>query len=115
MEERSHPEQNKGLSIEARRLVNVLSLYLYIFGDYTMHHPVQQPSEKFLLTQRMFTFLDEWLFYGLLTLLYFNGKMESDPFLFWAVAVLGGSFMVISYVKQWFMEAMRFETKNNKL
>ena len=75
-----------------------------------MHQPRKIPSEKFLLIQRLFTFLDEWLFYGLLTLLYFHGKMETDPVIFGIVGFLGGTFILISYIKQWYTEAMRFES-----
>lgn len=69
----------------------------------------QQPSERFLLIHRAFTFFDEWLFYGVLILLYFEGVLESSPALFWGVLFFGASLILISYVKQWRMEAMRFE------
>lgn len=76
-----------------------------------MHEPVTKPSEKFLLTHRLFTLIDEWLFYGVLLLLYFHGKMEEDPGIFWAVTGLGALFIIISYCKLWYMEMMRFESK----
>lgn len=79
-----------------------------------MHEPTKQPSEKFLLTHRLFTFFDEWLFYGVLLLLYFSGKMEEDPVVFWIVTALGATFILISYAKQWYMEAMRFESKKKE-
>ena len=70
---------------------------------------MQQPSEMFLLTQRAFTFLDEWLFYGLLFLLYSRGIIEEEPVLFWTVAVIGGLLIAISYIKQWRLESLRFK------
>jgi hypothetical protein len=76
-----------------------------------MHRPTNQPSEKYLLIHRLFTFFDEWLFYGVLLLLYFSGIMKEDPAVFWIVTTLGASFILISYAKQWYMEAMRFESK----
>lgn len=79
-----------------------------------MHQPRKIPSEKFLLTQRLFTFLDEWLFYGVLILLYFHGKMEKDPVIFWLVVFLGGSFILVSYIKQWYMETIRFESSKKE-
>jgi hypothetical protein len=57
----------------------------------------------------LYTFLDEWLFYGVLLTLYFNGVKDDDPFMFWTVVFVGATFMVISYVKMWYMEAARFE------
>ena len=74
-----------------------------------------QPSEKFLLIQRLFIFCDEWLYYGVLLLLYFHGKMETDPAIFWIVTAVGAIFILISYGKQWHMEAMRFESKKRDL
>ena len=69
-----------------------------------------RPSETFLLVQRLFTFLDEWLFYALLGFLYVNNYMEA----FWPVAAIGSTMMVISYVKQWYMEVKRFHSDHQE-
>ncbi len=58
-----------------------------------------KPTEKFLLVQRLFTFLDEWLFYGLLLFLYVN-----DYDAFWPVVAIGGLMIGLSYYKLWTME-----------
>jgi hypothetical protein len=63
------------------------------------------PSEKFLIFHRTITAIDEWLFYALLLFLYLNGHTS----IMWIVAPLGTLFIVISYAKMWYMEAMRFE------
>ena len=67
-----------------------------------------KPSEKFLLTQRLFTFFDEWLFYLLLTYLYVT---HSD--VFWPVLAIGGLMIGLSYYKIWKMEAEVFSDPPN--
>ena len=61
-------------------------------------------SEGYLIFQRAVTFLDEWLFYGLLLYLFVNQ--------YWLimipVALLGSTFIWISYKRQWAMEEQRF-------
>ena len=76
-----------------------------------MHQPQHRPSERFLLIHRLYTFFDEWGFYGVLLLLYFNDVHKNDPLTFGLVLGVGSLFIVISYFKMWYMEAMRFETK----
>ena len=65
-----------------------------------------RPSEVFLLAHRLFTFLDEWLFYALLYHLWHQSTIPK--WLFWTVAGVGATMIVISYGKQWYMEAQRF-------
>ena len=65
------------------------------------HEP---PSETYLIFQRAVTFLDEWLFYGLLLYLFVNGHYYMMP----VVAALGGTFVWNSYKRQWAMESQRF-------
>lgn len=63
-----------------------------------------QPSEHYLIFQRTVTFLDEWLFYGLLLYLFVNNH--------WNVMIpvvgFGGVFILNSYKRQWEMERARF-------
>lgn len=66
-----------------------------------------RPSEKFLLAQRVFTFLDEWLFYALLWALWRDPKIPL--YLFGLVAIIGTTMIIVSYIKQWYMEARRFD------
>jgi len=63
------------------------------------------PSEKYLLTQRLFTFLDEWLFYLTLGILYYTEHYTMMA----VVAVHGAIFILNSYRIQWKMEKKRFE------
>lgn len=80
-----------------------------------MPHSKEKPTERFLLIQRLFTFLDEWLFYGVALYLYHLAYPGCWIPAFWIVAVLGSIFIIISYAKQWHMEAMRFEkTEENE-
>jgi hypothetical protein len=64
----------------------------------------ERVSEDYLIFQRKVTFLDEWLFYGLLLYLFVNqhwGMMVP-------VGILGATFIWISYKRQWAMEEQRF-------
>ena len=60
---------------------------------------MSKPSEKYLLTQRLFTFFDEWLFYALLIYLYVNGYT-----LFIPAILIGGPMIAYSYYRLWKME-----------
>ena len=64
----------------------------------------QPPSEFYLAIQRAFTFLDEWLFYGLLLYLYTHDHL----LLMVPVTILGASFVLMSYRRQWAMERLTF-------
>lgn len=70
-----------------------------------MHQPSEIPTESYLKFHRVITFLDEWLFYSLLLFLYLFGHMT----LFYIVLPVGTTFIIVSYIKMWYMEAMRFE------
>ncbi len=61
-------------------------------------------SEGYLIFQRSVTFLDEWLFYGLLLFLYLNQHF----LMLTLVAPIGGFFIWNSYKRQWAMEKKRF-------
>lgn len=65
---------------------------------------MEQISERYLIFQRAMTFLDEWLFYGLLLYLFERGHMG----LLMVVALLGACFVANSYKRQWAMEEKRF-------
>lgn len=65
---------------------------------------MEQISERYLIFQRVMTFLDEWLFYGLLLYLYMNDRLV----MMFVVATIGGAFVANSYRRQWAMEASRF-------
>ena len=63
------------------------------------------PSEKFLLTQRLFTFLDEWLFYALLGYLIFS---NASFVLVALTAIIGTAATLTSYARLWRYEQNRF-------
>lgn len=65
------------------------------------------PSERFLLLHRLFTFLDEWLFYLLLIFWW----VRSDWIALAITAVLGTIFVLYSYKRQWAWEDARFDMK----
>jgi hypothetical protein len=65
------------------------------------HEP---PSETYLIFQRAVTFLDEWLFYGLLLYLFVNEHFVMMV----PVAILGAIFILNSYRLMWAMEKQRF-------
>jgi hypothetical protein len=65
---------------------------------------MEQISERYLIFQRVMTFLDEWLLYGLLLYLFVNDHLAMMV----VVAVIGGTFVANSYRRQWAMEASRF-------
>ena len=71
------------------------------------HKPDLIPSERFLLTQRLFVFLDEWLFYILLTFWWIH--TEWIPFTI--TAILGTLLILNSYKLQWNWERKRFNNK----
>ncbi len=62
------------------------------------------PSEKYLLIHRLFTFLDEWLWYGVLLVLFFTGNYIMTGVVF----IFGAVFNIVSYNNQWEMENKRF-------
>jgi len=66
------------------------------------------PSEKYLLIHRIFTFFDEWLFYGVLLLLYFT----ESYLLMLPVFLFGSCAIMYSYKRQWAMESSRFDSKD---
>lgn len=70
-------------------------------------HDRIRPTERFLLVHRIITFFDEWLFYLLLVYLYVNQHITALI----VTASIGGLFIIISYLKQWYMEAARFEVE----
>jgi len=61
-------------------------------------------SEGYLIFQRSVTFLDEWLFYGLLLFLFLNQHF----LMLILVAPVGGLFIWNSYKRLWVMEKQRF-------
>lgn len=65
---------------------------------------MEPPSEWYLIEQRKLLFKDEWLFYGLLVLLFFTNHW----YMMVPVTILGASFVLYSYKRQWEMEEMRF-------
>lgn len=65
---------------------------------------MEQISERYLIFQRVMTFCDEWLFYGLLLYLFERGHYG----MLVPVACLGTLFVANSYKRQWAMEAKRF-------
>lgn len=65
---------------------------------------MEQISERYLIFQRVMTFLDEWLLYGLLLYLFERGYLAMLA----AVACIGGLAVLTSYRRQWAMEAKRF-------
>lgn len=67
-----------------------------------------KPSDTFLLVHRLFTFLDEWLFYGLLLYLLETGHTTA---LVMAV-IIGIPMMIISYSRQWLMETNRYPNRS---
>jgi hypothetical protein len=65
---------------------------------------VEPPSEWYLIEHRKLLFKDEWLFYTILLLLFFTDHwLMMIP-----VTILGAAFVLLSYRRQWGMEAMRF-------
>ena len=64
----------------------------------------EPPSERYLIFQRTITFLDEWLFYGLLLYLFVNEHYG----MLCVVALLGAIFILNSYRRMWGMEKQRF-------
>jgi len=63
------------------------------------------PSERFLIFHRVITFLDEWLFYVLLTYLYFNGA----PFYIMAPVIsIGATAILFSYKRLWKWENFKY-------
>lgn len=65
---------------------------------------MEQISERYLIFQRLMTFCDEWLFYGLLLYLFERGHTA----MLVCVAFLGACFVANSYKRQWAMEEKRF-------
>jgi hypothetical protein len=63
------------------------------------------PSEQYLLRHRLFTFLDEWLFYLVLGILYYTGEIR----MMGIVAVVGVAIIMNTYRLQWKMEKKRFD------
>jgi len=61
-------------------------------------------SETYLIFQRIITFLDEWLFYALLTFLF----VREHYVMMSVVAILGSILILNSYRRQWSMEEQRF-------
>lgn len=64
----------------------------------------QRVSETYLIFQRIITFLDEWLFYGLLLYLFVN----QHYYMMVPVVPIGATFVWVSYKRQWAMEEQRF-------
>jgi len=64
----------------------------------------KQPSETYLIFQRTVTFLDEWMFYGLLLYLF----IYIHDGLGLVVAAVGALAIRYSYKRMWAMEKMRF-------
>lgn len=64
----------------------------------------ERVSETYLIFQRTVTFLDEWLFYGLLLYLFVNQHW----WMMVPVTILGASFIWNSYKRQWAMEEQRY-------
>ena len=63
-----------------------------------------KPSENYILTQRKILALDEWGLYFLLSVLFFTQHF----YMLVAVAIVGGTFVLNSYRRQWNMEGDRF-------
>jgi len=68
------------------------------------------PSEKYLLTHRLITFFDEWLFYVALGALFFTENYLAMGI----VGMVGGFFVLHSYRIQWAMERKRFDGPHYK-
>jgi len=68
--------------------------------------PPPPPSERFLIFHRIITFLDEWLFYALLTFLFFKGV---TLWIFIPVVVIGAAVIFKSYKRLWAWEDTRHE------
>jgi hypothetical protein len=64
----------------------------------------EPPSEEYLIAQREILFRDEWLFYGLLLTLF----LLKHWYIMVPVVILGATFVLVSYHRQWAMEAQRF-------
>ena len=64
------------------------------------------PSEHFLIFQRIITFLDEWIFYALITFLFFNNV---TLWIFIPAIVIGAMAIIKSYKRLWAWEDMRYE------
>ena len=69
-----------------------------------------QPSERYLIFQRTITFLDEWLFYGLMLYLFVNNYWN----ILLPVAGLGTAFLLNSYKRQWDLEKARFGPRSDQ-
>lgn len=65
---------------------------------------MEPPSEWYLIEQRKLLFKDEWLFYALLALLFFTNHW----YMMVPVSILGATFVLYSYKRQWEMERQRF-------
>lgn len=63
-----------------------------------------RPSEKFVLTHRLYTFLDEWLFYLVLILLFYTEHYAMMV----PVTIYGAIAIYISYKRQWRFEKELF-------
>jgi len=61
---------------------------------------VMRPSERFVLIHRLFTFFDEWLFYGLLLYLYVNEHYGMVVL----TSVVGAVLVGYAYVRGWRLE-----------
>lgn len=71
-------------------------------------------SEKFVLTHRWITFLDEWLFYVVLLVLLYTGFFYSFLFLIAGIPVViyGGIVIWVSYKRQWEFERLLLEDED---
>ena len=67
---------------------------------------MSRPSERYVLVQRFYTLLDEWLFYIVLIMLLFASYYESTYFLWFGIPVViyGAICIYYSYVRLWELE-----------
>jgi amino acid permease len=73
-------------------------------------HETFSPSESYILKQRLFTFVDEWLFYGLLFWLILNGYTG----LAITTGIIGFLMIATSYQRLWGYEEIRFRKMEYK-
>ncbi len=70
-----------------------------------------KPTEKYILVQRLFTFLDEWLFYTVLLILLFADYFFDKCFLLYGIPVViyGAICIGYSYKRLWNLEKVLLE------